>query len=255
MTLTDNEIKDLLEAKFVLHNVAAFADDDPVQIPRRFDLKEDIEIGAFLTATIAWGNRAGVIKSAKRMMDLMGNAPYDFVMSHNDADLERFDSFVHRTFQPVDAKTFIRGLKNIYTHGGLEPIFRDNQRDGFLHYAIHEFKKKLFEVEHLPRTLKHVADPVAKGSHAKRIHLFLKWMVRRDNGGIDIGIWDSISPAVLSCPLDVHTGRIGRKLGLITTKQDNLKSLGELDSALRRYDPADPAKYDVALFCLSKEGF
>jgi uncharacterized protein (TIGR02757 family) len=255
MTLTDNEIKDLLDAKFVLHNVASFADDDPVQIPRRFDLKEDIEIAAFMTATIAWGNRAGVIKSAKRMMDLMGNSPYDFIMSHNEADLERFDNFVHRTFQPVDAKTFIRGLKHIYSQGGPEPIFRDNQLDGFLHYAIHEFKKKLFEVDHLPRTLKHVADPMANRSHAKRIHLFLKWMVRRDNGGIDIGIWNSISPAVLSCPLDVHTGRVGRKLGLITTKQDNLKSLGELDSALRRYDPTDPAKYDVALFCLSKEGF
>lgn len=251
----NNDIKDLLEQKYLEYNTAAFADSDPVQIPRSFLLKEDIEIAAFLTATIAWGNRAGVIKSGRKMMDIMGNSPYDFIMSHSETDLEKFENFVHRTFQPVDMKTFVRGMKHIYSnHGGLERIFADNAKDGFLHHAIHEFKKKFFEIEHLPRTTKHIADPMKNSSHAKRIHLFLKWMVRPE-GGVDIGIWKTIPTSVLSCPLDVHTGRVGRHLGLITTAQDNLKSLGQLDMALRRFDAEDPAKYDVALFGLSKEGF
>lgn len=249
------EIKDLLDAKFLQYNIAEFAESDPVQIPRSFQLKEDIEIAAFLSATIAWGNRASVIKNAKRMMEIMGNSPFDFVMSHAQNDLEKLDGFVHRTFNSGDLVTFIKGLKHIYRHhGGMEKIFSEHHRDGFMHHSIHTFKKHFFEVEHLQRTTKHVADP-AKGSHAKRIHLFLKWMVRQDNGGVDIGIWKSISPSLLSCPLDVHTGRVGRLLGFIQTNQDNLKALTELDLALRQFDAEDPAKYDVALFGLSKEGF
>ncbi|RZJ65620.1 MAG: TIGR02757 family protein [Flavobacterium sp.] len=254
--MKNSEIKDLLDRKFIEYNTSSFADTDPVQIPRSFNIKEDIEIAAFLTATIAWGNRASVIKSGKRMMDLMGNSPYDFIMSHSQKDLERFDSFVHRTFQPADMRTFVIGLKHIYTtHGGMEKIFADHQRDGFMHYAIHEYKRRFFEVDHLPRTTKHVADPLKNSSHAKRIHLFLKWMVRQDKGGVDIGIWKSIPTSALSCPLDVHTGRVGRHLGFITVKQDNLRSLQQLDEVLRSYDSSDPAKYDVALFGLSKEGF
>lgn len=248
------EYRELLESKFLQYNKPEFAETDPVQIPRSFSIKEDVEISAFLTATIAWGNRTSVINSARKMMELMGNSPYDFVMAHSADDLARFQNFVHRTFQPADMTTFVRGLKNIYeNHGGLESIFAENRRDGFMHHSIHEFKKRFFEIEHQRRTHKHIADPL-NGSHAKRIHLFLKWMVRKDNGGIDIGIWDSIPPSDLSCPLDVHTGKVGRALGFITTKQDNLKALTELDGVLRKFDPVDPVKYDVALFSLSKEG-
>ena len=249
-------LKDLLEQKVIQYNVPEFAESDPVQIPRSFLLKEDIEISAFLTATIAWGNRASVIKSSKNMMDIMGNSPYDFIMSHSESDLDRMSNFVHRTFQPIDLITFVKALKHIYSnHGGMEKVFFEHQRDGFMHYAIHEFKRKFFEVGHQQRTQKHVADPMKNGSHAKRIHLFLKWMIRQDNGGVDIGIWKSIPTSVLSCPLDVHTGRVGRHLELITIKQDNLKALNQLDEALRIFDAVDPAKYDVALFGLSKEGF
>lgn len=249
-----SEYHDLLETKFRQYNTPDFTQTDPVQIPRSFSVKEDIEISAFLTATIAWGNRTSVINSARKMMDLMGNAPYDFVMTHSADDLARFDHFVHRTFQPIDMKTFVRGLKNIYeNHGGLESVFASHRRDGFMHNAIHEFKERFFEIDHQPRTHKHIADPL-NGSHAKRIHLFLKWMVRKDKGGIDIGIWDSIPSSDLSCPLDVHTGKVGRALGFITTKQDNLKALTQLDTVLRKFDPVDPVKYDVALFSLSKEG-
>ena len=250
-----NDIKDLLDQKAIQYNVPEFSETDPVQIPRSFSLKEDIEIAAFLSATIAWGNRASVISNAKRMMAIMGESPYDFVMSHSEANLERAEGFVHRTFNAGDFKTFIKGLQHIYTnHNGMEQIFTNNQTNGFLHHGIHEFKKKFFEIEHLQRTTKHIADPL-KNSAAKRFHLFLKWMIRQDNGGVDIGIWKSIPTSVLSCPLDVHTGRVGRKLGFITIKPDNLKALTQLDQALRLFDANDPAKYDVALFGLGKEGF
>jgi uncharacterized protein (TIGR02757 family) len=219
-------------------------------------LKEDIEIAAFLIATIAWGNRASVIKSGKRMMQIMGESPYDFVMSHSEKELSKLDGFVHRTFNGGDLKTFVKGLRHLYSNqGGMEQIFIDHQRDGYLHHAIHEFKRRFFEVPHETRTTKHVADPLKNGSHAKRIHLFLKWMVRQDNGGIDIGIWKGLPTSVLSCPLDVHTGRVGRYLEMITIKQDNLRALNQLDIALREFDANDPTKYDVALFALSKEGF
>ncbi|GEP51209.1 TIGR02757 family protein [Flavobacterium noncentrifugens] len=250
-----NDIKDLLDQKAIQYNVPEFIETDPVQIPRSFTLKEDIEIAAFLSATIAWGNRASVINNARRMMAIMGNSPYDFIMSHSDANLDRAEGFVHRTFNAGDFRTFIKGLQHIYTnHHGMEQIFTNNQTNGFLHHGIHEFKKKFFEIEHLQRTTKHIADPL-KNSAAKRFHLFLKWMVRQDNGGVDIGIWKSIPTSVLSCPLDVHTGRVGRKLGFITIKNDNLKALTQLDQALRLFDANDPAKYDVALFGLGKEGF
>lgn len=251
----NKNIKELLDQKFLQYNTPQFIETDPVQIPRSFTLKEDIEIAAFLSATIAWGNRASVIKNAKRMMTIMGESPYDFVLSHTETDLERLEGFVHRTFNAGDLRTFIKGLQHIYqNHGGMEQIFIDNQVNGFMHHGIHHFKKYFFEIEHQQRTTKHIADPL-KNSAAKRFHLFLKWMVRQDNGGVDIGIWKSIPTAVLSCPLDVHTGRVGRKLGFITTKLDNLKALTELDTALRLLDSNDPAKYDVALFGLGKEGF
>lgn len=251
----DQNIKDLLDQKFIEYNTPKFIETDPVQIPRSFTIKEDIEISAFLSATIAWGNRTSVINNAKKMMAIMGESPYDFIMSHTENDLEKLEGFVHRTFNAGDFKTFIKGLRHIYlNHGGMEQVFIDHQTDGFLHHGIHQFKKKFFEIDHQQRTTKHIADPL-KNSAAKRFHLFLKWMVRQDNGGVDIGIWKSIPTAVLSCPLDVHTGRVGRKLGFISTKLDNLKALTELDNALRSFDANDPAKYDVALFGLGKEGF
>lgn len=244
------DIKDLLETKFLQYNNSNFIESDPVQIPHLFAQKEDVEIAGFLAATIAWGNRKMVINNCYKMMNLMGNSPYDFVMSHQSHQLEPLQNFVHRTFNGRDFTTFIRGLKHIYTnHNGLEGIFNEHQKDGYLHNAISQLKQKFFEVEHEQRTHKHIADPL-RGSAAKRIHLFLRWMVRNDNAGVDLGIWKSISPSLLSCPLDVHTGNVGRNLGLITRKQDDIKTLNELDTHLRSFDPLDPVKYDYALFGL-----
>ena len=250
------ELREFLDEKVIQYNTTAFIDSDPIQIPHQFCLKEDIEIAGFLTATIAWGNRKMIINNSKRMMAMMGDSPYDFVMSHTDAQLENTAGFVHRTFNSEDFKTFIKALQHIYTtHNGLELAFAKNQQPLSMQPSIAEFKKLFFEVSHQARTMKHVSDPM-QGSAAKRINMFLRWMVRQDQKGVDFGIWKSISPAALSCPLDVHSGNVARKLGLLTRKQNDGKALAELDTALRQFDPNDPVKYDFALFGLGVfEGF
>ncbi|NRT15619.1 uncharacterized protein (TIGR02757 family) [Flavobacterium sp. 28A] len=250
------ELKDFLDEKVIQYNTRDFIESDPVQIPHLFSQKEDIEIAGFLSATIAWGNRTMIIKNSHRMMDLMGNAPYDFVMNHSGNDLEQLQSFVHRTFNGIDFEHFIKSLQNIYqNHGGLESVFSKNTATLSMQESISEFKKIFFEIPHLNRTQKHVSDP-RNGSAAKRINMYLRWMVRQDTKGVDLGIWKSIAPAVLSCPLDVHSGNVARKLGMLSRKQNDGKALYELDTKLRILDPLDPSKYDFALFGLGVfEGF
>ena len=254
--MTQSELKDFLDEKVIQYNTLDFIESDPVQIPHLFSQKEDIEIAGFLSATIAWGNRKMIIKNSHRMMDLMGNAPYDFVMSHTENDLETLESFVHRTFNGGDFSTFIRSLKHIYqNHGGLENVFNKHQEVGSMQKSIHELKKLFFEIPHQNRTQKHISDPL-NNSAAKRINMYLRWMIRQDNKGVDLGIWKDIPPSALSCPLDVHSGNVARKLGLLTRKQNDGKALVELDLQLRKLDANDPVKYDFALFGLGVfEGF
>jgi uncharacterized protein (TIGR02757 family) len=254
--MTDSELKSFLDEKVLQYNTLDFIESDPVQIPHLFTLKEDIEIAGFLSATIAWGNRKMIIKNSHKMMNMMGNSPYDFVMSHNENNLEELDSFVHRTFNGQDFISFIKGLQHIYNnHGGLETVFTKNQEGKSMQKSISEFKKIFFEITHQNRTQKHISDPL-KGSAAKRINMYLRWMCRQDNKGVDLGIWKSISPSLLSCPLDVHSGNVARKLGLMTRKQNDGKALTELDTNLRLLDNQDPVKYDFALFGLGIfEGF
>ena len=248
--MTQQDIKHFLDSKVAQYNNTEFIDTDPVQIPHRYSLKEDIEIAGFLAATISWGKRPMIIKSCLSMMELMENTPYDFVMNHSAKDLENLSQFKHRTFNGIDFSFFISALKNIYTnHQSLEAVFFKHIQNNSLQPSIHSFKKLFFEIEHPARTTKHVSDPL-KGSAAKRINMFLRWMVRQDKLGVDLGVWKSISPAYLSCPLDVHTGNVGRKLGFITRKQNDAKALLELDKHLRKLDPVDPVKYDFALFGL-----
>lgn len=248
--MTHSELKSFLDEKVTQYNTRDFIDSDPVQIPHLFSQKEDIEIAGFLAATIAWGNRKMIIKNAHRMMELMGNTPYDFVLSHQEKDLNDLESFVHRTFNGQDFIVFVKGLQHIYkNHNGLEAVFAQNQEPFSMQKSIHEFKKLFFNVPHTPRTQKHISDPL-NNSAAKRINMFLRWMVRQDNKGVDLGIWKSISAATLSCPLDVHSGNVARKLGLLHRKQNDAKALAELDTQLRILDPNDPVKYDFALFGL-----
>lgn len=248
--MNSSELKDFLDEKVVQYNTFDFIESDPVQIPHLFSQKEDIEIAGFLSATIAWGNRKMIIKNSHKMMDLMGNAPYDFVMSHTDNDLKRLDTFVHRTFNGQDFANFIKSIQNIYeNHNGLENVYAKNQEAQTMQNSISEFKKTFFEIPHHYRTQKHISDPL-KNSAAKRINMYLRWMVRQDSKGVDFGIWKSISPASLSCPLDVHSGNVARKLGILTRKQNDGRALAELDMKLREFDANDPVKYDFALFGL-----
>lgn len=243
------ELKEFLDAKAELYNRPDFIESDPIQIPHRFTTKEDIEISGFLAATIAWGNRKMIINSANKMMNALRNNPYDFVMSATDEQINRIDNIVHRTFNSEDFRYFIQSLRNIYTrHGGLEKVFSSNSHINLQH-RISDFKKIFFEIDHPSRTTKHISDPL-KGSSSKRLNMYLRWLCRSDDKGVDFGIWKSISPAELSCPLDVHSGNVARKLGLLTRKQNDAKALQELDANLRELDPIDPVKYDFALFGL-----
>lgn len=248
--LNKTELKEFLDEKVTQYNNPTFIESDPIQIPHSFSLKEDIEISGFLTATIAWGNRKSIITNAKKMMELLGNSPYDFVLNYKPHHIDTIEHFVHRTFNTDDFKYFITALQHIYNnHQGLETIFSKNATSNSTQPAIHEFKNIFFETPHLQRTQKHISDPL-KGSAAKRINMFLRWMVRNDTSGVDFGIWKNLTPSKLSCPLDLHSGNVARKLGLLNRKQNDAKALLELDIALRKMDEDDPVKYDFALFGL-----
>lgn len=248
--MKQSELKEFLDAKVIQYNKPDFLNSDPIKIPHSFTKKEDIEISAFLTATIAWGNRKSIITNATKMMALLDNSPLDFVLNHKEEDLEKFTGFVHRTFNANDLSFFIKSLKNIYTnHDGLETVFAANAEENSMQKSISKFKEVFFEIPHATRTTKHISNPI-KGSAAKRINMFLRWMVRDNSTGVDFGIWNKIAPAQLSCPLDVHSGNVARKLGLLHRKQNDAKALLELDTYLRKLDPKDPVKYDFSLFGL-----
>ncbi|WP_299225953.1 TIGR02757 family protein [uncultured Psychroserpens sp.] len=254
--LSKKDLKEFLNEKVDQYNHPRFIETDPIQIPHQFSSKEDIEIAGFLTATIAWGNRKSIINNARKMMQLLEQSPYDFVCNHKASDLDQLNAFVHRTFNGQDFIQFIKSLQHLYkNHNGLEAVFSNYVKDESLQFAIHKFKTLFFEIDHLPRTKKHVSDPL-KNSAAKRINMFLRWMVRQDQNGVDFGIWKQIDSSYLSCPLDVHSGNVARKLGLLKRKQNDAKALNELDVQLRILDSKDPAKYDFALFGLGVfEGF
>ncbi|MAY22133.1 MAG: TIGR02757 family protein [Flavobacteriaceae bacterium] len=248
--MTQQELKEFLDEKYLQYNTPKFIESDPIQIPHQFRIKEDIEISGFLTATIAWGNRKSIINNAQRMMDLMGQSPFDFVKNHSEKDLEPLAHFVHRTFNGEDFIYFIKALQHLYLHhGGMERLFSQFAEEDSLQKSIHHFKSVFFELPHPVRTEKHVSDPL-KNSAAKRINMFLRWMVRDHTTGVDFGLWKSLRTSQLSCPLDVHTGNVARKLKLLKRRQNDAKSVIELDTSLRKLDAQDPVKYDFALFGL-----
>lgn len=248
-TINKDELKDFLEYKVEEYNKQSFIESDPISIPHRYKRKEDIEVASFLTATISWGNRKAILKAGNYLMDCFGESPYDFILESKDAHIDRISNFYYRTFNTSDLIYFIKSLRNIYTnHKGLESIFAVYDQEN-LHEAISTFRTIFFELDYLERARKHVSDPMS-GSAAKRLHMMLRWLVRRDKKGVDFGIWKGISPSILSIPLDIHSGNTARKLGLLKRNQNDLKAVIELDSRCRIFDPQDPSKYDFALFGL-----
>jgi len=254
MEKNPGKLKDFLDEQVEFYNRPSFISDDPISIPHRFTRKEDIEISGFLAATIAWGNRKIILRNANRIIDLLDNSPFEFIKGAEKVDYMRMKGFVHRTFNSDDLVYFLKALQYIYNEeGGLEAIFSVYQSKESLQPAIHEFRRIFFKLPHDKGIDRHVSDP-EKGSAAKKINMFLRWMIRKDNKGVDFGIWKSISPSILSCPLDVHSGNIARELGILKRKQNDSKAVAELDNALRSFDPADPVKYDFALFGLGAVG-
>jgi len=249
--INKDELRDFLEQKYRLYANESFIESDPIQVPKLFTLQEDIEISAFLTATISWGNRTAIIKSAKWLMELLEQSPYDFVINASDKEIDRISHFYYRTFQPVDCVYFIKSLKNIYkNHNGLyQAFYNPYSTNKSIEEALIAFRKLFFSLPHETRTEKHLAN-IEKQASAKRVNMFLRWLVRTNAEKVDFGIWDKISPADLLIPLDVHVGNVARKLGMIDRKQNDKKSVIELTNFLKTLSPTDPVKYDFALFGL-----
>lgn len=248
------ELYKLLEHNYSKYNNLDFIDSDPIQIPHRFVKKEDIEISAFLVSTIAWGRRDLIVRSGKRMMQLLDNSPYDFVMNATGKEIENLQNFVHRTFNGLDFIQFVLNLRNIYTyHKGLETVFNNGfRKHSNIKDSLIYFRKFFFEHNTYPHSLKHLSD-VSKKASAKRLNLFLMWMVRKDDVGVHFGLWRKISKSELMLPLDLHTASMGRNLGLLQRKQNDWLAVEQITENLRKFDPIDPTKYDFALFGMDLE--
>jgi uncharacterized protein (TIGR02757 family) len=252
-----NPLRDFLNKKVKDYNQKSFIASDPISIPHRFSKKQDIEIAGFFAAIFAWGNRTTIINKCNELMNLMDNAPFQFVTQHQEVELKRFLDFKHRTFNPTDLLHFIRVLRYHYDNQSnaeptLETAFSNalNRKDDTVENALVSFHDYFFSLEDSPgRTKKHISTP-ANNSSCKRLNMFLRWMVRKDKAGVDFGIWKNIQPHQLVCPLDVHVQRVARNLNLIQSEKADWKTAVELTEKLKSFDPSDPVKYDIALFSM-----
>jgi uncharacterized protein (TIGR02757 family) len=243
------ELKEFLDEKVNQYNKPDFIENDPVSIPHSFSKKQDIEISGLFAAVLAWGQRKTIIRKCVELMDRMDNDPHNFILNHSEKDLMRFRDFKHRTFNETDTLFFIESLKTLYNkHSSLEPYFL-SEADNSIEKGLIQFHHTFFQIDHPHRTKKHLPTPERK-STCKRINMYLRWMVRNDNRGVDFGLWKKISPSQLVCPCDLHVDRVARRLKLITRKQTDWQTAIELTGNLKKFDPIDPVKYDFALFGL-----
>jgi uncharacterized protein (TIGR02757 family) len=249
------KLKTVLDEKVAQYNCADFIPDDPISFPHSFTRKEDIEISALLASVIAWGNRKIIVRNAHRMVELMDNAPYDFVVNHTESDLQRLRGFVHRTFNDEDFFAFVTMLRRVYKEfGGIGKIFEseyNTHKD--MRVALSNFRKIFFDTDHPARSTKHLSS-IDKGATCKRLNMYIRWLVRKDERGVDFGLWD-IPSSALYLPLDLHSGNMSRALGLLTRKQNDWRAVEEVTQRLREFDPEDPVKYDFALFGAGIDGF
>lgn len=246
-------LKDFLDEKYRQYNTTDFIAEDPISIPHFYTRPQDIEISGFIAAVLAWGQRKTIINKCKELFSLMDDAPYEFMLHHHESDLKRFLNFKHRTFNATDTLYFIKFFQQFYQqHSSLEDAFLATgfRKEAHMEAGLIHFHKQFFALEDFPpRTKKHIATP-DRNSACKRINMFLRWMVRSDDKGVDFGLWNNIKPSQLICPCDVHVDRVGRSLGLITRKQTDWQTAKELTANLKLLDSEDPVKYDFALFGL-----
>ncbi len=250
MIETNNtDVAELLEELYMRFNTSDFISEDPISIPHMYTSREDREIAGFMSATIAWGNRKAIVKSARRMMEYMDDSPYDFVLNASEADLEQLESYVHRTFNGLDFRDFVLSLRSICErYGGVGELFESRfAESGSMADVFAFFRSEFFASPHQQRCEKHLSS-ILKGAACKRLCMYVRWMVRRDSQGVDFGLWSSIPSSALYMPLDVHSGNVARELGLLKRKQNDWKAVDELTTKLREFDANDPVKYDFALF-------
>lgn len=249
-------MKDLLERLHDKYNNSDFIEFDPISVPHCFSSLQDIEISGFLSSTIAWGNRKSIVKSAVRMMDFLDNAPYDFVVNASDNELLGLKKYVHRTFNGEDFTTFILALRYIYSRwGSMKNFFETSySQSQDLRVVLREFWDEFFTQEHDNHAHKHLSS-IAKGAACKRLNMFLRWMVRSDDRGVDFGLWTGIPMSALYLPLDVHTASMGRALGLLERKQNDWKAVEQITASLREFCSEDPVRYDFSLFGAGIDGF
>ncbi len=250
MKFTD-DIKYFLDIKYNQYCRPEFIQHDPISVPKNFDCKEDIEISAFITALISWGRRPSIIAKSNQLMQLLDNQPFEFISQATPNELKQLEVFVYRTFNSSDLLFFIHALRGIYLEqGGLEFVAQQAWNTyGEMKMVVIKIRETLLSYPHLARSEKHLANPGA-GSAAKRINMFLRWMIRRNTEGVDFGIWKNIPTSELLCPLDVHSARVARRLGLLQRTQNDWKAVVELTNNLKSFDAEDPVKYDFALFGL-----
>ncbi len=249
MTTDLHELRDTLEDLHDRYNRPEFIESDPISIPHLFSARGDREISGFLAATIAWGNRRAIVSSARRMMMVMDGCPEDFVLHASDEELSGVERFVHRTFNGGDLRAFLLSLRRICKDYGsvgnlVEGLY---MRLGDMRQVLSEFRREFFAIEHPQRCEKHFSS-IDKGASCKRLNMYLRWMVRRDDRGVDFGLWDKIPPSALYLPLDLHSGNVGRALGLLSRRQNDWRAVEEITARLREMDPLDPVKYDFSLF-------
>ncbi len=242
-------MKDTLERLYDKYNRGEFIQGDPISVPHGFAGREDKEISGFLAATIAWGNRHVIVRNAQRMMNLMDNAPYQFVSQADEGDMRQLEGFVHRTFNSTDLAAFVRLLREFYrVHGGIGAFFEGRYAvTGDLRVVLSQFRAAFFGAEHPGRCEKHLSS-IDKGASCKRLNMYLRWMVRKDDRGVDFGLWERIPASALYLPLDVHSGNTARELGLLERTSNDWRAVEEVTGKLREFDPADPVRYDFALF-------
>ena len=253
--MSHEQVRELLEELHDRFNCTEFIEADPISVPHSFTLSQDREIAGLLASTIAWGNRKAIVRSAHRMMRYMDNAPYDFVVNASRQELGQLSSYVHRTFNGGDFQDFVRGMRHIiHSWGSIGGFFEERYAaTQDLRVVLSDFRKEFHSVEHNPHSEKHMSS-IDRGAACKRLCMYLRWMVREDGRGVDFGLWRKIPMSALYMPLDIHTGRMGRSLGLLGRKQDDWKAVEELTATLRRFDATDPVRYDYSLFGVGISG-
>lgn len=254
--LSREELHELLEQLHDRYNRPEFIENDPISVPHSFSTRDDREVAGLFASTIAWGNRKAIVKSAHRMMQYMDNAPSDFVRNASERELALLGSYVHRTFNGQDFQDFVRGTRGLFERfGGIGHFVEDRyEATGSMAQVLSDFRREFFACDHNPHSEKHLSS-IDKGAACKRLNMYFRWFVRRDERGVDFGEWRKVPMSALYLPLDVHTGNMGRALGLLRRKQSDWKATEEITASLRDFDADDPTRYDFSLFGAGIDGF